>query len=82
MEGQETSGEPRTDAEEVSATPETGREEIPDPEELMARLGIRDNRIRELYEEITASRLAADEALASKEAGRGTSRPWSASVQG
>ena len=71
MEGQETSGEPRTDAEEVSATPETGREEIPDPEELMARLGIRDNRIRELYEEITASRLSADEALASKEAGEG-----------
>ena len=71
MEGQETSGEPRTDAEEVSATPETGRGEIPDPEELMARLGIRDNRIRELYEEITASRLAADEALASKEAGEG-----------
>jgi ribonucrease Y len=37
--------------------------------ELMARLGIKDNRIRELYEEITAFRLAADEARASKEAG-------------
>jgi ribonucrease Y len=39
-----------------------------DPEELMARLGIKDNRIKELYEEITAFRLAADEARASKEA--------------
>jgi ribonuclease Y len=46
-----------------------GRGEISDPEELMARLGIKDNRIRELYEEITAFRLAADEARASKEAG-------------
>ncbi len=35
----------------------------------MARLGMKDNRIRELYEEITAFRLAADEARASKEAG-------------
>jgi ribonucrease Y len=40
-----------------------------DPEELMARLEIRDNRIRELYEEIAAFRLAADEARASKEVG-------------
>jgi ribonucrease Y len=69
VEGQETSGESQPDAEEPSATTETSREEIPDPEELMARLGIRDNRIRELYEEITASRLAADEARASKAAG-------------
>jgi chromosome segregation ATPase len=35
----------------------------------MARLEIRDNRIRELYEEIAAFRLAADEARASKEVG-------------
>jgi chromosome segregation ATPase len=35
----------------------------------MARLGLKDNLIRELYEEITAFRLAADEARASKEAG-------------
>ena len=35
----------------------------------MARLGMKDNRIRELYEEITAFRLAADEARASKEVG-------------
>jgi ribonucrease Y len=34
----------------------------------MARLGIKDNRIKELYEEITAFRLAADEARASKDA--------------
>ena len=50
---------------------EAARGEIPDPEELRARLGMKDNRIRELYEEITASRLAADEARASKEAGEG-----------
>jgi hypothetical protein len=43
----------------------------PEPEELRAKLGIRDNRIRELYEEITASRLAAEEARASREAGEG-----------
>src|SRR5215213_1321821 len=42
-----------------------------DPEELRARLGMKDNRIRELYEEITAFRLAADEAMASKVAGDG-----------
>src|SRR5215217_5083989 len=48
-----------------------GRGEISDSEELRARLGMKDNRIRELYEEITAFRLAADEALASKEAGEG-----------
>ena len=38
---------------------------------MTARLGIKDNHIRELYEEITASRLAADEARASKAAGEG-----------
>jgi len=50
---------------------EAARGEISDPEELRARLGMKDNRIRELYEEITASRLAADEAHASKEMGEG-----------
>ena len=72
MEGQdgyETGDELRPDEEEVSGTTEIPRGEIPDPEELMARLGIKDNHIRELYEEITASRLAADEARASKAAG-------------
>ena len=52
-------------------TSRVGRGEISDPEELRARLGMKDNRIRELYEEITAFRLAADEARASKEAGEG-----------
>jgi ribonuclease Y len=66
---QDTGGVPRTDGEETSSTIETGGSEIPDPEELMARLGLKDNLIRELYEEITAFRLAADEARASKEAG-------------
>jgi ribonucrease Y len=50
---------------------EVGRGEISDPDELRARLVIKDNHIRELYEEITASRLTADEARASKEAGEG-----------
>jgi ribonucrease Y len=50
---------------------EAARGEIWDPEELRARLGMMDNRIRGLYEEIAASRLAADEASASKEAGEG-----------
>ncbi len=47
------------------------REETNDPEELKARLGIKNNHIRELFEQITASRLAADEARASKEASEG-----------
>jgi ribonuclease Y len=69
VEGQDTAGVPRPDGEEASGTTETDRGEIQDPEELMARLGIKDNRIRELYEEITAFRLAADEARATKETG-------------
>jgi len=74
LEGQETNGEQeqgRADAERTADTTEVamGRGEISDPEELRARLAMKDNRIRELYEEITAFRLAADEALASKEAG-------------
>jgi ribonuclease Y len=52
-------------------TTEVGREKISDPAELSARLGIKDNHIRELFEQITAARLAADEARASKEAGEG-----------
>jgi len=52
-------------------TTEVGREEISDPAELRARLGIKDNHIREIFEQITAARLAADEARASKEAGEG-----------
>ena len=76
MEGQETNGEReqgRPDEEQMADTTEVviGRGEISDPEELRARLGLKDNRIRELYEEITAFRLAADEALASKAAGEG-----------
>jgi DNA repair exonuclease SbcCD ATPase subunit len=57
--------------EEDTAEVEVGRGEGPELEELRAKLGIKDNRIRELYEEITASRLAADEARASREAGEG-----------
>jgi len=69
--GHETGGEQRPEGEEASGTTEIGRPEISDPEELTVRLGIKDNHIRELYEEITASRLVADEARASKEAGEG-----------
>ena len=71
QDGHETGGENRPDGEEALGTTDVGRQEISDPEELTARLGIKDNHIRELYEEITASRLAADEARASKEAGEG-----------
>ena len=76
MEGRETNGEQeqgRTDEEQTVDTTEVtrGRGEISNPEELRTRLGMKDNRIRELYEEITAFRLAADEALASKEVGEG-----------
>jgi ribonuclease Y len=67
--GRETRYVPQPDGDEASGTTETGRGEIPDPQEFMARLEIKDTRIRELYEEITAFRLAADEARASMEAG-------------
>jgi ribonuclease Y len=67
--GQDIGGEHRPGGEGAPGTTEIGRGEISDPEELMARLGIKDNHIRELYEEITASRLLADEARASQAAG-------------
>jgi ribonucrease Y len=57
--------------EEDTAEVEVGSGGKSEPEELRAKLGIRDNRIRALYEEITASRLAAEEARASREAGEG-----------
>ena len=55
---------------------EEGRREddgVPPTEivELRTRIGIKDNRIRELLEEVTSSRLAADEARAAREAGDG-----------
>jgi ribonuclease Y len=53
---------------EDTAEVEVREEETSDPEELKARLGIKNNHIRELFEQITASRLAADEARASREA--------------
>jgi ribonucrease Y len=79
LEGQETSGKHPAEepgrkeevGEQAADTTEVVRGETPDPDELRARLGMKDNRIRELYEEITAFRLAADEARASKEAGEG-----------
>jgi chromosome segregation ATPase len=52
-----------------TAEVEVRREETSDPEELKARLRIKDTHIRELFEQITASRLAADEARAAHEAG-------------
>jgi ribonucrease Y len=58
-------------AAEDTAEAEVGQGETSDPEELKARLGIKNNHIRELFEQITASRLAADEARATKEASEG-----------
>ena len=70
MEGQEGRGiKGKHPREESVGAAEVDHGEISDPAELRARLVIKDNRIRKLYEEITASRLAADEARASKEAG-------------
>jgi hypothetical protein len=79
QEGHETNGkhpqeEPgpadRVEEEAVDAAEvEAGRGEMSNPDELRARLVINDDRLRKLYEEITAFRLAADEARASKEAG-------------
>ena len=56
-----------------SRSPEerAAREETAEPEELKARIEIKNNRIKELLEQITASRLAADEARATREASEG-----------
>jgi ribonucrease Y len=54
-----------------SPADDTRGEETSDREELKARLAIKNNHIRELFEQITASRLAADEARASLEASEG-----------
>lgn len=56
---------------EDTAEVEARSEETADPEELKARLGIKDNHIRELFEQVTASRLAADEARATRDASEG-----------
>lgn len=65
-------GEREPDALEEPAPDDAARtDEISDPVELRARLGIKNNHITELYEQITAARLAADEARASKEASDG-----------
>jgi ribonuclease Y len=53
---------------EDAAEVEVRQEETSDPEELKARLEIKNTHIRELFEQITASRLAVDEARASREA--------------
>ncbi len=58
-------------AAEDTAEVEVRRGETPDPEELEARLEIKNNHIRELFEQITASQLAADEARASMAATEG-----------
>jgi ribonucrease Y len=69
QDGYEAGARHLPDGEEAPGTAESARGESSDPEEFMARLGMKDNRIKELYEELTAFRLAADEASASKEAG-------------
>ena len=69
-EPEETNGSQSSEPEETTEV-EVDWEETADPEELKARLGIKKNHIRELFEQITASRLAADEARATKEASEG-----------
>jgi len=58
-------------ASEEATAAEVRSGESSDPEELRTRLGIKNNHIRELLEQVTASQLAADEARASKEASEG-----------
>jgi ribonucrease Y len=53
---------------------EVQREYGSDPAELKARLAIKDNHIRELYDQVSVSRLAADEARAARQAGDGRIR--------
>jgi ribonuclease Y len=69
-EPEETNGSQSSEPEETTEV-EVDWEETADPEELKARLGIKNNHIKELFEQITASRLAADEARATKEASEG-----------
>ena len=70
-EPEEPAGGPENLDEKDTAEVEVVRGEEPEPEELRAKLGIKDNRIRELYKQITSARLAAEEARASREAGDG-----------
>jgi ribonucrease Y len=63
--------DPAGGAAEDTAEVEVGQGETSDPEELKARLGIKNNHIRELFEQITSSRLAAEEARASSAASEG-----------
>lgn len=58
------------DTREVEVNPEYGD----DSGELKARLGLKDNHIRELYDQISASNLMVDEAWAAREAGEGRVR--------
>ncbi len=68
----EANGTPEGDSGRAADdTAEVEQEGTLDPEELKARLGIKDNHIRELFEQVTASRLAADEAKASMDASDG-----------
>ena len=75
MDGKQPAPEPVEDqaggVAEETAEVEVRQEETSDPEELKARLAIKNNHIRELFEQITASRLDADEARAVREASEG-----------
>ena len=72
MDGKKPAPEPVEDpaggVAEETAEVEVRQEETSDPEELKARLEIKNNHIRELFEQLAASRLAADEAHASRAA--------------
>jgi ribonuclease Y len=69
--GKQPPPEPADGATEDTTEVEALQEETSDPEELKARLAIKNNHIRELFEQITATQLAADEASASKAASEG-----------
>jgi ribonuclease Y len=69
--GKQPPPEPANGATEDTAEVDALQEETSDPEELKARLAIKNNHIRELFDQITASQLAADEARASKAASEG-----------
>jgi ribonuclease Y len=60
--------EPVAETEELPVGPAPD-EEVLDPGELRARLGIKDGYIKELCEELARSRLAADEARVAREVG-------------
>lgn len=71
MDGRERRGTDGGVPEDAADTTEVEVRGEADPSELAARIGIKDNRIRELCEEMAVLRLEADEARAARAAGEG-----------